>query len=245
MLHQKKTFPYRRILLKLSGEMLANAQSQAIDAHACHNLAASIKTLHATGVDIGLVIGGGNLFRGMNFQAMGIRRTPADQIGMLATIINGIALQQALESCHCPAHVLSAIECPKMVESYTWRRAQELLGLGHVVIFSGGTGNPYFTTDTAAALRASEINADILLKATKVDGIYNKDPLKYSDAIKYETISYSQILAEKLEIMDATSIALCRSNHIPILVFNMEYVRQGQAHEVLKNPRIGTLVSGE
>lgn len=240
-----KNTSYRRILLKLSGEMLANGQSQSIDPHACHNLAASIKKLHSTGLDIAIVIGGGNLFRGMNFQTMGMGRTPADQIGMLATLINGLALQQALELCHCPAKVLSALECPKVAEGYTWHRALELLNTGHVVIFVGGTGNPYFTTDTAAALRASEINADVLLKATKVDGIYNKDPLKYSDAIKYPTINYSQMLIEKLEIMDATSIALCRGNHIPILVFDMEILRQGNTQEVLNNPLIGTLVSGD
>ncbi|MBA3816645.1 MAG: UMP kinase [Parachlamydiaceae bacterium] len=245
MLHQKNTLPYRRILLKLSGEMLVNGQLQAIDPHACHNLAVSIKALHSTGVDIGLVIGGGNLFRGMNFQTMGMRRTPADQIGMLATLINGIALQQALENCQCPAKVLSAIECPKIAETYTWQRAHELLNTGHVVIFVGGTGNPYFTTDTAAALRASEISADVLIKATKVDGIYNKDPIKYPNATKYTTLNYSQMLAEKLEIMDATSIALCRSNHIPILVFNMELLRQGRAQEILNNPQMGTLVSGD
>lgn len=245
MLHQKKTLPYQRILLKLSGEMFMDGQSQAIDPHACHHLAASIKKLHSTGLDIGLVVGGGNLFRGMNFQTMGIKRTPADQMGMLATLINGIALQQALEGCHCHAKVLSAIDCPKVVETFTWHRALELLNTGHIVIFVGGTGNSYFTTDTAAALRASEIHADVLLKATKVDGIYNKDPLKYPDAIKYTTISYSQMLTEKLEVMDATSVALCRSNHIPILVFNMEFLRQGQTQEVLKNPSMGTLVSGD
>lgn len=243
MPHPKKSFPCRRILLKLSGEMLMNGQ--AIDPHACHHLASTIKNLHSTGLDIAIVIGGGNLFRGLNFQTMGMGRTPADQIGMLATLINGTALQQALESCHCPAKVLTALECPKVAETYTWHKALESLSTGHVVIFVGGTGNPYFTTDTAAALRASEINADLLLKATKVDGIYNKDPMKYPNAIKYQTINYSQILAEKLEIMDATSIALCRSNHIPILVFNMELLRQGKIQDVLSHPNLGTLVSGD
>lgn len=170
-------------------------------------------------------------------------RTPADQMGMLATMINGISLQQALESIGCPAKILSALDCPKVVESYTWAKAQQYLSEGFPVIFVAGTGNPYFTTDTCAALRAAEIKADILLKATKVDGIYNKDPIKSPDAVKYDTITYGQILAEKLEVMDATSIALCRSNNIPVLVFNMSRLNDTQILTLLSQQNIGTLVT--
>jgi len=237
---------YRRILLKLSGEMLLGDQSYGMNAQACQELAQAIKSLKETGVELGIVMGGGNIFRGVNAASIGIARTPADQIGMLATLMNGLALQQSLESLGCPAIMLTALECPKVAESYTWRAAHDYLSKGHVVIFVGGTGNPYFTTDTAAALRASEIHANILLKATKVDGIYTKDPLKFSDAKKYETISYSQVLAEKLAVMDATSIALCRSNNIPILVFNMLLLKSNNAADLLKKQRsTGTLVSGE
>lgn len=219
MVSTEKKCSYKRVLLKLSGEILLNSQLQGINLQACQALAASIGSLRSMGIDVGMVIGGGNLFRGIDVQAMGIKRTPADQIGMLATLINGTALQQILEGCGCRVKVLSALECPKIAETYTWQRALELLASGYSVIFVGGTGNPYFTTDTAAAMRGSEIGADLLLKATKVDGIYNKDPIKHSDAVKYSTIHYSQILTEKLEVMDATSIALCRSNYLPILVF--------------------------
>lgn len=235
---------YKRILLKLSGEMLTEGQSFGIHPNACQGLAKSIKALHDTGVEIGIVIGGGNIFRGTNLQSMGIARSPADMMGMLATLINGTILQESLENIGCKAKVLTALECPKIAESYTWRAAMHSLDSGVVTIFVGGTGNPYFTTDTAAALRASEIRADILLKATKVDGIYSKDPLKHSDAIKYKTLSYSQMLAEKLEIMDATAVALCRSNHIPILVFNMQKLKENTS-DLLSQHDFGTLVSGE
>jgi uridylate kinase len=189
-----------------------------------------------------LVIGGGNIFRGINLKNTGMERTPADQMGMLSTLINGIALQQSLEQVGCPTKLLSALECPKVAETYTWKNALKYLAAGNIAIFVGGTGNPYFTTDTAAALRASEIHANILLKATKVDGIYTKDPFKYPDAVKYTTLTYSKILADKLEVMDATAVALCRSNHIPILVFNMKLLEHPNFAEILKNP-LGTLVS--
>lgn len=235
---------YQRILLKLSGEMLLNGQGYGINPQACHDLANSIKAFHISGLEIGLVIGGGNIFRGINFKTMGIQRSPADQMGMLATLINGIALQQALENINCKTKVLTALECPKVAETYTWHRALDYMTNGNVVIFVGGTGNPYFTTDTAAALRASEIQANILLKATKVDGIYNKDPMKFPDAIKYDNINYSQMLAEKLEVMDATSVTLCRSNQIPILVFNMQLLKKGCSFDELLQRHTGTLVSG-
>lgn len=238
--------PYHRILLKLSGEMLLDDQAYGINLKACQALAASIKTLHDAKLEIGIVIGGGNIFRGIHFKEMKIARSPADQMGMLATLINGIALQQALENVGCPAKVLTALDCPKVAESYSWHRALDYLSNGNVLIFVGGTGNPYFTTDTAAALRASEIQADVLLKATKVDGIYDKDPLKFKDAKKYNHLSYSQALAEKLEIMDATSIALCRSNKIPILVFHMQLLKNNTLKDALiRQTTNGTLVSGD
>lgn len=236
--------PYQRILLKLSGETLMGSQPFGINQDACTSLAKAIKGMHDEGLEVAIVIGGGNIFRGIHLKELGMKRTPADQMGMLATIINGIALQQALESIGCQAKVLSALECPQAVESYNWSKALDYLSKGVILIFSGGTGNPYFTTDTAAALRASEIHADILLKATKVDGIYSKDPLKFSDAVKYDTVNYSQVLAEKLEIMDASSIALCRNNQIPIFVFNMLLLEKKPISAILSVPMQGTLVTG-
>lgn len=232
-----------RILLKLSGESLTKNQSFGLNPEACQEIASAIQKIHQEGYQIGLVIGGGNIFRGMG--QIGMPRTPADQIGMLATIMNGIALQQALIPLGCPTRVLSALDCPKVVESYNWKNALEYLSKGEIVIFVGGTGNPYFTTDTAAALRASEIQADYLLKATKVNGVYNKDPLKYKDAVKYDVLSYSQFLAEKLEVMDATSVTLCRNSQTPILVFNMEMLGKESITALLRDKQHGTLVKGE
>lgn len=236
-------FLMKRVLLKLSGELLLGDQSFGIDPNACHQLAQNLKSIHTSGLQIALVIGGGNMFRGAQLKALGMERTPADQIGMLATLINGTALQQALIKIGCPAKVLTALDCPKVAESYHWGRALEYLESGQILIFVGGTGNPYFTTDTAAAMRASEIHADILLKATKVDGVYSKDPHKFPDAQRYDTISYQQFLAEKLEVMDATAIALCMSNKIPILVFHMQHLGKTAIQELLKPPAKGTLIS--
>jgi uridylate kinase len=238
----QQRIPYKRLLFKLSGELLRGSQPFGIHHEACLEIAKCIKALKESGLEICLVIGGGNIFRGINLKKEGFQRTPADQMGMLATLMNGLALQQALEAIHCPSKVLSALECPRVAETYTWNKALEYLSQAQVMIFVGGTGNPYFTTDTAAALRASEIHADILLKATKVDGVYDKDPLKHSDAKKYTSISYTQFLAEKLEVMDATSVALCRSNKIPILVFNMQLLGQGKILELLKTRDHGTLI---
>lgn len=207
-------------------------------------IAHSLSFFHEAGIELGVVIGGGNIFRGMDLKSSGMPRTPADHMGMLATLFNGIALQQALMSKEVPVCIMSALECPKVAEPYNWTKALQYLKEGKVVIFVGGTGNPYFTTDTAAALRASEIEADVLLKATKVDGVYNKDPLKFPDAVKYETISYSQILAEKLQVMDATAVALCRSNQIPIFVFNMQRIMHEPLEDVLTQVQRGTWVSG-
>ncbi len=232
---------YKRVLLKLSGEALTGSEKFGIGYEASLNIANSLKKLHSDGLQLALVIGGGNIFRGVNLKELGMQRTPADHIGMLSTLINGIALQQALESIGCPARVMTALECPKVAEPFNWTRAQDSLNKGEVLIFVGGTGNPYFTTDTAAALRASEIKADVLVKATKVDGIYDKDPLKFPDAVKYHTMGYSQILAQNLQVMDATSIALCMSNKIPIFVFNMKLLGKVSIDELIAKHE-GTLV---
>lgn len=234
--------PFKRVLLKISGEMLMGPSGFGIDLKACLAVARQICALKKLGVEIAIVVGGGNIFRGVNLSAIQMPRTPADQMGMLATLMNGIALQQSLQFCGNKTHLMTALECPKVAESYNWAKAMEYISEGSILIFVGGTGNPFFTTDTAAALRASEIQADMLLKATKVDGIYNKDPMKHANAIKYSTLSYSQMLAEKLEVMDATAVALCQSNHIPIFVFNMKRLQDSQLELVFQDLGHGTLV---
>lgn len=235
--------PYKRILLKLSGEVLLGPSGFGIDPSACAKAADAISKLHDFGLEVAVVIGGGNIFRGVDLRVTGIPRTPADQMGMLATLMNGVALQQALLAKGTSAHLMSALECPKVAEPYNWGKALEYLNHRSVLVFVGGTGNPYFTTDTAAALRASEIEADILFKATKVDGIYNKDPLQHPGAVKYAHISYSQVLAEKLLIMDATAIALCRSSQVPIYVFNMQRLFRESPETLLADFSQGTLVN--
>ncbi len=237
--------PYQRVLLKLSGETLMGAQSFGIDQAACLQIAKAVHAMHKAGLQVAIVIGGGNIFRGIHLEQLGVERTPADQMGMIATLINGIALQQALLKISCKTIVMSALECPKAVDSFNLRRAVEHLENDHVLIFVGGTGNPYFTTDTAAALRASEIKADILLKATKVDGIYDKDPLKHADALKYNDLTYTKMLQDNLSVMDATSIALCRNSKIPILVFNMKHLVEDKIISALTQTHLGTIVKGE
>lgn len=197
-------------------------QEFGINHLACHQLAKALLALQQEQMQIALVIGGGNIFRGIRLEDSGMQRSAADQMGMLGTLINGIALQQALHALGAKSKVMTALECPKVAEAYNWEKAIESLNEGTLLIFVGGSGNPYFTTDSAAALRACEINADVLAKATKVDGIYTKDPLKFKDAVKYDTITYSQALSDQLGVMDATAIALCRSNRLPIFVFNMQ-----------------------
>lgn len=238
-----KKLAYKRILLKLSGESLMGEQKYGVDPDACHKIALSIQELAKSGVQVGVVIGGGNIFRGVQATQGGMERTPADHIGMLATLINGIALQQAFEGIGCESRIMSAITLDVMAESYSWKNALKYLEKGIVLIFVGGTGNPYFTTDSAAALRALEIQAEVLVKATKVDGIYNKDPLKNRDAIKYETVTYSEVLANHLQVMDATAIALCRENRLPIRVVNM--FDNSLKMAILEDETIGTLVVGE
>lgn len=217
-------------------------QQYGVDPQACGRIAASVRELIQLGVQVGLVIGGGNIFRGAKAMQQGMQRTPADHIGMLATLINGIALQQAFEKIHCDSRIMSAITLDVMAESYTWKNALKYLEEGIPLIFVGGTGNPYFSTDSAAALRALEIRAEVLMKATKVDGIYNKDPVKHPDAKKFDQLSYSEVLAGKLQVMDATAVTLCRENGIPIRVFNM--FDHSLKAAVLNEP-VGTLVTGE
>ena len=218
------------------------SQKYGVDPGACRKIALSVQELTHLGVQVGVVIGGGNIFRGVEATQSGMQRTPADHIGMLATLINGIALQQAFEEIQCESRIMSAITLDVMAESYSWKNALKYLEKGIVLIFVGGTGNPYFSTDSAAALRALEIQAEVLLKATKVDGIYNKDPVKYSDAKKFDRVTYSKILAGKLNVMDATAVALCRENEIPIRVFNM--FDHSLKAAVFDEP-VGTLVVGE
>lgn len=235
--------PHKRILIKLSGEILLGEDRFGIDQEALRNLAVTIKFILNSGHELALVIGGGNIFRGIHLNGLGVSRTPADHMGMLATIMNGIAVQQACESIGIHAHVMSAVDCPKVVETYNWHKATQYLASGHPVIFVGGTGNPYFTTDTAAALRACEINADILLKATKVPGVFSEDPLKNKDAKKYSSLTYTQYLAEKLKVMDATSVALCMDGKIPIFVFSMHNFGKTAIKDLLQEPeKYGTMI---
>lgn len=235
---------FKRILLKLSGEALMGSQQFGIEHDTCRRIALSIKQVYDAGIhEIGLVVGGGNIFRGTQAEAFGFSRTPADHIGMLATTINGLVLQQSLAAIGIESRVMSAINCDSIVETYTWGHAMACLQKGIIVIFVGGTGNPYFTTDTAAALRASEINAEILLKATKVDGIYSDDPKVNSKAIKYPTLTFSEVLAKNLHVMDATAIALCRENQIPICIFNL--FEDGAMLKAIRKENGGSLIMGE
>ncbi len=231
---------YKRILLKLSGEALAGSQGSGINTATIKQIAQDVKLAHSTGVQIGLVIGGGNIFRGVAASAQGMDRASSDYMGMLATCINSLALQDALEKENVPTRVQSAIEMNEIAEPYIRRRAIRHLEKGRIVIFSAGTGNPFFTTDTAAALRAMEINAEVLMKATKVDGIYDKDPTKNSDAKRYEKITYIEVLKQGLQVMDSTAISLCMDNKLPIMTFDL--AKQGNIFKAVVGEKIGTLV---
>lgn len=233
---------YKRVLLKLSGEALMGDQTFGVEHKACEHIAKAIKEVYLLGVEIAIVVGGGNIFRGNQASEFGFSRTPADHIGMLATTINGLVLQQSLAALGIESRVMSALS-DSVVEKYIWGHAMHYLQKREIPIFVGGTGNPYFTTDTAAALRASEIQAEILLKATKVDGVYNDDPKKNPEAIKYSTLSYTEALMKKLNVMDAAAIALCRENHIPIYVFNL--FEEGSFKKALCSKNGGTLVTGD
>ena len=232
---------YRRVLLKLSGEVLAGDQGFGIDPAKASYLAEEVKSIHELGVEIGLIIGAGNIFRGMQAASKGMDRVTGDYLGMLATIMNAITVQDALEKVGCETRTLSAISVSQMAEPYIRRRAIRHLEKGRIVIVAGGTGNPFFTTDSAAALRATELSAEIVLKGTKVDGVYDKDPMAYDDAVKYETVSFSKVLNDNLRVMDLTAITLCKENNLPIRVFNIYH--PGDLKDLVLGGKIGTLVS--
>jgi uridylate kinase len=233
---------YRRVLLKLSGEALMGGRSFGIDPEVVQTLAAELRDVVRMGVEMGVVIGGGNIFRGIEGSARGMERTQADYMGMLATVINSLALQSVLEGMGVKCRVQTAIEMREVAEPFIRRRATRHLEKGRVVIFAAGTGNPYFTTDTAAALRAAEIQAQVILKATKVDGVYDRDPAKDAGAKMFKKISYTEALAKNLKVMDAAAISLCRENEIPIRVFNI--ARKGNIKAVISGKSVGTIVGG-
>ena len=233
---------YRRVLLKLSGEALAGEAGYGIDDDRLNAFASDIAEVHALGSELALVIGGGNIFRGIQGSAHGMERATADYMGMLATIINSLALQAAIERLGLTTRVLSALEIKEVAEPYIRRRATRHLEKGRIVIFAAGTGNPFFTTDTAASLRAVEIGADIIIKATKVDGVYDSDPLLNPNAVRYEELTYLDVLSKKLKVMDSTAISLCMENEMPILIFNL--LVRGNLKRVLLGEPIGTIVRG-
>lgn len=233
---------YQRVLLKLSGEALAGDQGYGIDPEVITGIAAEIKEVVDLGVQVALVIGGGNIFRGLAASSKGMDRASADYMGMLATCMNSLAMQDALEKQGVVTRVQSAIEMQQIAEPYIRRRAVRHLEKGRVVIFSAGTGNPYFTTDTAASLRAMEINAEVILKATKVDGVYTADPLKDSDAVKLPTLTYLEVLQKGLQVMDATATSLCMDNNLPMIIFDL--TQRGNIQKVVLGESIGTIVKG-
>lgn len=234
---------FKRILLKLSGEAFRGSLPSGIDTQVLAYLAAEIDAVRSLGVEVAIVVGGGNILRGRDAGERGISRVTADYMGMLATVINALALQDFLEERGIPTRVQTAIEMREVAEPYIRRRAIRHLEKGRVVIFAGGTGNPYFTTDTAAALRAAEIRADALLKATKVDGVYEADPAIHKDAAKLETLDYLEVLNRGLKVMDSTAVSLCMENHIPIIVFNVH--QAGNLCKIVMGHKVGTLVGRE
>ena len=234
---------FKRILLKLSGEALVGDGGFGIDNPTLERIAGEVKEVRDLGIEVAVVIGGGNIFRGLAASAHGMDRASADYMGMLGTVMNSIALQDALERAGCDTRVQSAIEIREVCEPYIRRRAMRHLEKGRVVIFAAGTGNPYFTTDTAASLRAMEIHADILLKATRVDGVYDKDPKRHPDAKKFTKLSYLEVLQRNLQVMDSTAISLCRDNRLKIIVFDLR--QRGNIRKVVTGERIGTLVAEE
>ncbi len=233
---------YRRILLKLSGEALLGTRQYGVDPNFCAFIAAQVAEVHGLGVQIGIVVGGGNIFRGLAAAAKGMDRATGDYIGMLATVMNALALQDALEKAGVQTRVMSAIGMNEVAEPYIRRRAVRHLEKGRVIILAAGTGNPYFTTDTAAALRAVEIGAEIILKATKVDGVYDSDPVTNPNAIRYERLTYSQVLAQRLRVLDATAVSLCMENDTPIIVFDLN--KPQNITRVAVGETVGTLITG-
>jgi uridylate kinase len=232
---------YKRIVLKLSGEALAGARGFGLDAEKVATITGELAEIHALGVEVGVVVGGGNIFRGVAEQAQQMDRVSADNMGMLATVINAIALQDALEQRGVKCRVMSAVFMNQLAEPYIRRRAERHLEKGRVVIFAAGIGNPFFSTDTAASLRAMEIKADVLLKATKVEGIYDADPVLVKDAVKYDQITYMEILRQGLKIMDLTAVSLCKDNNLPLIVFNMN--QPGNIRRVVMGEKVGSLVT--
>jgi uridylate kinase len=233
---------YKRVLLKLSGEALLGNRQYGVDPAFCAFVATQVAEVHRLGVQVGIVVGGGNIFRGMAAAASGMDRATGDYIGMLATVMNGLALQDALERAGIQTRVMSAIAMNEVAEPYIRRRAVRHLEKGRVTIFVAGTGNPYFTTDTAAALRAVEIGAEVLLKATKVDGVYNADPLKDPTATRYKQLEYSDLLRDQLKVLDATAVSLCMENDLPIVVFDLN--QPDNITRVARGEQVGTLIAG-
>ena len=231
---------YGRILLKLSGEVLAGEASFGVDPERVKALAVEVAEVAQSGVQIGLVVGGGNFFRGVAAAAQKMERVTADHMGMLATVINALALQDALEKAGAPTRVMTAIQMHSVAEPYIRRRAIRHLEKGRMVIFAAGTSNPYFSTDTAATLRGLEIHAEVVAKATRVDGVYDKDPLKHADASRFSEIAYSEVLARNLRVLDASAVAMCRDNHMPIVVFNLNV--RGNIMRMAMGEAIGTLI---
>ncbi len=237
----RSALAYRRVLLKISGEALMGEQSYGIDTEVARQVADELKDVHKLGVEVAVVVGGGNIFRGVSKSAGNMDRSSADYIGMLATVMNAVVLQDALEKLDVHTRVMSALNIPQLAEPFIRRRAVRHLEKGRVVLFAAGTGNPYFTTDSAAALRALEIKADIILKATKVEGVYSADPMKDSTATRFDCITYQEVLEKQLKVMDASAISLCMDNNLPIIVFNMR--KHGNIMRVVKGEEgVGTKV---
>lgn len=239
---KKNDLPFKRVLLKVTGEAFCDKGAQGIGFGAVRHLANEIKGISNLGIEIAVVVGGGNIFRGSEASEKGMDRVTADNMGMLATMINGLALQNALEEMNCDTRMLTAIDIHQLAEPYVRRRAIRHLEKGRVIILAGGTGNPYFTTDTTASLRAMEVGAQVILKATKVDGIYDADPMKVSSARKYTELKFIDVLKDNLKVMDAAAISLCMDNNVPIIVFNM--TETGNIKRVLMGEKIGTIVRG-
>lgn len=234
---------YKRVLLKLSGEALAGPNGYGLNVDVLKDIALQVKSVVELGVELGIVIGGGNIFRGIAAAAQGMDRASSDYMGMLATVMNSLALQDMLEKQEVFTRVQTAIEMNQLAEPYIRRRATRHLEKGRVVIFAGGTGNPYFTTDTAAALRAIEIGAEIIFKATKVDGIYDKDPEKHKNAVMFDQLTYIEVLQKNIKVMDSTAISLCMDNQLPIVTFNLN--KKGNIKRAVSGEKVGTLVKGE
>src|SRR3989449_282477 len=241
ILSDRMPLAFKRILLKLSGEALAGDKGFGVETSRIHSIAAEIREVQELGVEIALVVGGGNFFRGVAEQARDMDRVSADHMGMLATVINSLALQDAMEKQGVHTRVMTAIEMNQVAEPFIRRRALRHMEKGRVVIFAGGTGNPYFSTDTAASLRAMEIKADVIMKATKVNGIYDADPKVVKDAKKFTEISYMEVLKQGLKVMDSTAISLCKDNNLPIIIFNLNH--RGNIRKVVTGEKIGSLVS--